>query len=84
MSAGSFASIARAAATASISDTGLAFTFQIASRLCDSASSALCSVTAGGNDSVSSGSTIAASAHVSFKCSEYFFCRPGAASQIVA
>jgi len=72
----------RAAATAWVSETGLALTFQIDSSACDSASRPAASVGPAGSERASSGSTIAASGHVSRRCSEYFW--PASRSQIVA
>ncbi|MNS81223.1 hypothetical protein D3C72_1149300 [compost metagenome] len=68
--------------TAKVSESGLALTFQIASRAWDSASSPVDTVTAGGTVSISSGSTIASFGQVHSRCREYFFC--AALSQRVA
>jgi hypothetical protein len=76
------ASTSRAAATAWLSEMGLAFTFQMDSSACDSASSPLCSVTGAGSVSISSGSITAASGQVCGRCSEYLLL--AARSQIVA
>ena len=69
------ASTSRAAATACLSEIGLALMFQIDSSACESASSPAASVGPAGSESVSSGSTIAASGQVSARCSEYFSAR---------
>ncbi len=82
LSCGSVATISRAAATAKVSETGFALTFQIDSSACESASSPLCSVTDAGSDSISSGSSNATAGQVCSRCSEYFFCAPR--SQMVA
>ncbi|MCY1504170.1 hypothetical protein D9M68_383270 [compost metagenome] len=74
--------MSRTAETAKVSETGLAFTFQIASSACDSASSPVDTVVPAGTESMSSGSTMAASGQVASRCSEYFFWLP--ASQMVA
>src|SRR5262245_49410030 len=81
---GNVAMTARAAWTASVSETGLLCTFQIDSSECESASSALMRVTAAGAESVSSGSTSAASGHDSSTFSEYFFGAAELRSQSVA
>ena len=74
----------RAAATACVSEIGFEFTFQIDSSECESASRPAASVGPAGSETVSSGSTTAASGQVSFRCSEYFFITPGVRSQTVA
>jgi hypothetical protein len=62
-SRGSVAIMVQAASTAKASETGLAFRFQIASKACDKASSALTRVTLSGSVKVRAGSTKATSDH---------------------
>ena len=81
---GSVAITVRAASTASVSETGLEFTFQMDSSEWESASSAELRVTAAGAESVSDGSTSAASGHVCSVCSEYFLGVAELRSQSVA
>jgi hypothetical protein len=70
---GSTSRMSFTAEIANASEIGLALTFQIDSSACDKASSPLCSVTAGGSESISSGSMRAALGQVCGRCSEYFF-----------
>ena len=71
-SSGKWRTTVCAACRAKPSDTGLAFTFQMASKACDKASKLLSRVTVCGKDKVKAGSTKAASGQVCAKCKEYF------------